>query len=188
MKRILLAAILGGLIIFVWGAASHRFFSVGEMSLLTIPNENAVLETLKTNVPDAGIYFFPGEGMHGASDAEKAAWEETYRTGPTGLLVYRPVGGDPMQPSLLINEVLSNILCALLAAFVAASLTGSYLKRSGLLALFGIFAWVAVSISYWNWWSFPMMFILGDAIDVVIGTALAAFVIVKIVPAPVVRA
>jgi hypothetical protein len=185
MKRILLASILGGIIIFVWGGISHMVLPVGEMGMSSLPNEDAVLESFKTNVPDAGLYFFPGWDWGKDVSAEKeAAWTEKHKTGPAGLLIYRPKGGEPMPPTMLISEFGTNFIAALIAALMAASLVGSYFKRALLLSLFGLFAWFAVSASYWIWYSFPASFILAEGIDVYVGALLAGFLIARIVPAP----
>ncbi len=44
------------------------------------------------------------------------AWTQKHRNGPVGLLLYKPIGGEPMPPTLLLNEFLSNRATALIAA------------------------------------------------------------------------
>ena len=68
------------------------------------------------------------------------------------------------------------------------ALAGSYGKRVALLSLLGLLSWLMISVSYWNWYHFPMAFIAGEAIDVVLATVFAALAIAKIVPAPAVKA
>ncbi len=185
MKRILLATLLGGLIIFIWGAFSHMFLPVGDMGMSVFANEDAVLETLRDNVPEPGMYFFPGwDWSREMTPEQEAAWTEKHRNGPTGLLVYRPKGGEPMPPSMLISELVSNLLGALIMAVIAAALVGSYIKRALLLSLFGLFAWFAISVSSWIWYAFPGAYVFGEGIDVYVGALLAGLAIAKLVPAP----
>ncbi len=189
MKRILLAALAGGIIIFIWGALAHMLLGAGTYGASTMPNEAPVIDAFRGNLPEAGLYMFPGRDMSKSAMSEPdEAWNEKYRTGPAGMLIYRPKGGEVMPPSVMLSEGASNILTALFAALLAASLAGSYVKRAALLSLLGLFAWCAISFSFWNWYHFPMAFIAGEGIDVVIGTVLAALVVAKIVPAPALKA
>src|SRR6266540_3012732 len=99
MKRFLIATLLGGILAFVWSSVSHLVLPLGEAGVRTLPHEAAVLDVLHAQVPKAGLYIFPGEGFGpGATSAQRAAWEQRYRTGPAGILVFRPVGGMPLSP------------------------------------------------------------------------------------------
>ena len=45
----------------------------------------------------------------------------------------------------------------------------------------GLFAWMVISVPYWNWYEFPLAFTLAEAIDSDVGWLLAGFVIAAIV-------
>jgi hypothetical protein len=185
MKRILLAALLGGLAAFVWSSISHMVLPLGEAGVRTLPNEEAVLADLRGSLPEAGLYIFPLMGNPSEATAEEQArWAEKYRTGPAGILVYRPVGGEFNFPRLLSVELLTNILAALIAALLLARMAGSYLQRVLIVAALGLFAWFSISISYWNWYNFPTSFILAEGLDQFLGWLVAGLVIAKITPSP----
>jgi hypothetical protein len=185
MKRILLAALLGGLAVFVWSFISHMVFQIGEAGVRTLPNEEATLEALRGSIPEAGFYIFPLMGDPSkATKEEEAQWAEKHRTGPAGILVYRPLGGEFSFPRLLVVELLSNILAALIAALFLSRMVGSYLQRVLILSALGIFAWLSISISYWNWYDFPAIFTLSEGLDQLLGWLFAGLVIAKIVPSP----
>ncbi|HVS00669.1 MAG TPA: hypothetical protein VMW27_28880 [Thermoanaerobaculia bacterium] len=140
-----------------------------------------MLEAFRNGLPEPGLYLFPGEPGEDSPEA-MAAWEQQYRTGPTGLLAYRPVGGEFSFPRHLSLELLTNILAAFLAALVLARISGTYLSRALLVAGLGIFAWLSVSVSYWIWYGFPSAFILGEGLDQLLGWLVAGLVIAKVVP------
>lgn len=183
MKRIVIGALVGGLVVFIWGAIAHMVLPLGEMGLKSLPNEAAVTTALKSSVPDEGLYFYPGIDMKSASSEEQKAWEAKVRSGPTGMLLYHPLGGEPLAPKQLASEFVTNMLAAALAACLASMMTGSYVRRVFGIAHLGLFAWLTISVSYWIWYGFPGMFILAEGIDQVVSWVLAGFVIAKIVPA-----
>ena len=94
--RILLAGILGGFVMFVWNFVAHDLLPLGEMGVRLIPNEDAVLSVLQTNLGDnRGFYVFPSGGLtSGATREQKGAAmkkaEEQMAAGAGGVLVYRP--------------------------------------------------------------------------------------------------
>jgi len=182
MKRILIAAITGGLIMFAWGAFSHMVLPLGGAGLESLPNEDAILASLRS-IPEAGTYFFPGTDMgKDMTSEQQTAWEAKYRSGPVGLLVYRPAGGDVLSPRRLVNELASNILAAAVAAYLASLIAGPFGCRVLAMGLLGLIAWLSLSISYWNWYSFDITFICAEGVDQVAGWLLSGLAIAKIVP------
>ncbi len=115
---------------------------------------------------------------------QQDAWTARYRAGPAGLLLYQPSGGEPMTPRQLIIEFLSTVLCGLIAAFILASTVGSTGCRALMVASVGLFAWLAISVSQWDWYAFPAAFIALDAIDQVIGWLLAGLVMARMIKPP----
>jgi hypothetical protein len=79
MKRILLAPILGGLILFVWMFVAHEVLGLGEVGVGEIPNEAVVLSAMRGAIPEAGFYIFPGFGLGPKPTGEqrKAAMPES---------------------------------------------------------------------------------------------------------------
>lgn len=184
MKKIVFAALAGGLVVFVWGAISHMALPIGEMGLKNLPDEPAVLSALGASIPEPGLYFYPGLDMKTATEEEQAAWAEKVKNGPSGLLLYRPNGGEAMSPRLLGGELFSNILAAWIAAIVVAMISAPFGRRVLVVGLLGLFAWLSLSASHWIWYGFPTAFVGAELIDQVIGWLLAGLVIAKIVPRP----
>lgn len=192
MKRILLAGVLGGLAMFLWGAVSHMLLPTGEAGIRTLPNEDSVITVLKQSVHEHAFYLFPSAGMMDAStDAERQEWERKYAAGPTGVLIYNPGGGTTLSAVPMLIELASNIGVALIIAWVLSLTAVSYGTRV-LAALFlGVLAWLSVSVSEWNWYSFPAAFVGQEAVDQVGGCLFAGVVIAmvirrkKSIPAPV---
>jgi hypothetical protein len=163
--RTLITGLVAGIVVFAWGAISHMVLPTGDMGLKTIPNEAAVLAAMRQGMSKPGVYFFPGIDMKKSTEAEQAAWMEKLRTGPGGLIVYHPSGNESISPRKLITELLSNILAAILVAFVVSDLAPGFWPRVIASVVFGLVAWLSISVSYWNWYGFSPAFIRAELVD-----------------------
>src|SRR5437016_12424442 len=92
--RAFVAAILGGITMFIWSFLAHDLLPLGETGMREFKNEAAMLDALKTNLGDAhGLYHFPGHkaGPNATrqekSDAMKRATEKA-ATVPPGAWLY----------------------------------------------------------------------------------------------------
>ena len=83
-----------------------------------------------------------------------------------------------MTPRLLVNELLSNIACGIIAAFLVAQLRPMrFARRAACVTLLGVLAWAAVVFSEWNWYGFPVAYTLGAFVDQGVGFALVGLLL-----------
>ena len=179
MKKVLLPGILGGLLVFVWSAIAHMVLPIGAMGVNGIPNnEDALLTAMKSNIQQPGVYLMPGIDMsRKPTDAELNSVYAKAETGPTAFLVYHPTGEKVLTPGQLIRQALFQILGGLIAAFIISATVASLTTRGIMVTLMGVFAWLAISLPYWNWYRFPAAFTIGVGLDNVIGWLLGGFLI-----------
>lgn len=166
MKRILLAALLGGITMFIWTSIAHMKLPLGEAGIREIPNETAVLSAMQSNIAEnEGLYIFPGLGLdpNPSRETQHEAMkhmDEKLARYPSGILMYHPAGSRPivMVRSLSI-EFATEFLEAFLAVFLL-SLTRltTFGARLGFVTLAGVLAAIATNISYWNWYGFPTVY------------------------------
>ncbi len=184
-KKVIIATLLGGLTLFIWGGFSHLVLFIGT-GFKPLPNEDKVMEVLKTNINEQGLYFFPGKDFKNSTKAQDAVFENKFRNGPVGMLIYRPIGGNPFAVSKLINQFLSNLLSVLIVVITVSSIYAGYWKRVIIVSLLGLLTCTAVSSIYWNWYEFPTSFFVAQILDMFIGFFLAGLVICKVIPKPVI--
>jgi hypothetical protein len=182
MFRIILAGILGGIVIFIAGAVIHVATPLGHAGIESLPNDQAVGQLLKSTGPSKdGFYIFPAYDMskkHTA--AEDAEFQAKYTAGPTGILIYHPTGAPWMNPKTLGTELATNIVIALLAAFIVSLSSWSFGQRVLVVTLFGLIAWVSISLSNWNWYGFPTAYILAEGFEQIVDFLLCGIVIAVI--------
>src|SRR5262245_35250593 len=177
MKRILLAGILAGVVVFVWSAIDHMLLPFGHMGVKNLPQEDATMTALKASIPEGGLYIFPGFDMENKSDEAYKAYEAKFVAGPTGILVISPGGLQPMMPRQLTTELLTDIVAGCIAAWVVSLTSASFGRRALLVMLLGVFAWVSVSLSHWIWYHFPFPYIAAEGVDQIVGWLLGGFAI-----------
>lgn len=183
MGRIIFAGFIGGIVMFVWSFVVHQLLPLPqEMSPQQIQNEDAVVAALKQSITDPGVYAFPWTDMSQSMTPEqKQAWTDRYAAGPIGLLVYRPVGEEPMSPKQMVIEGVADILAAIVAAAILAMMACTFAGRVAAAFAIGVIAWLCISVSNWNWWGFPLEYIGGEAIDIVGGWLIAGIVMAMMI-------
>lgn len=170
---------MGSVTMFIWGALSHIFIITG-IGYHPLPNENAIVQTFQNSIPKAGLYFFPGKDFKNTTPYEEKQWLNKYENGPVGLLIYRPVGGNPFSAKKLIAQYLVYLLSAFLSLAIILNSKGSYWNNVLTVSLIGLVGCLSVSVIYWNWYEYPDSFIVAQFADITIGFFLLGLVISRL--------
>ena len=181
-KRILIGGLLGGIVVFIWGAIGHVALPLGEMGISAIPDEESVTNALRSSIKEKGLYFFPGyDKSKPLSESEQKAWEAKLNAGPSGIMVVTPSGAEAMSPKQLGLELASNVVAALLAAILLSMTNVGFVRRVLFVTLLGAFGWMSISVSYWIWYGFPTDFTVAALVMEVVGWFFAGLVLAAIV-------
>ena len=182
MVRILLAGVIGGLVLFFWGFASHMLLPIGEMGMQSIAKEDALAAAMKADVPAPGLYFVPGRDMSKPqSNEEMQAHLEKVAKGPFGFMVIYPTGRDVSLAKRLPIELGTNVVCAILAAVLVSQLRPGFVVRVACVTLLGLLASIMTSVPFWNWYGFPTDFTLAQIAEHTVGWLLAGIALAAIV-------
>src|SRR6478609_3691058 len=190
MGKKLLAGVLGGLAFFFWSYVAHDVLPLGKAGIKEIPNEQAVLSSMKANMPEHGLYFLPGIGLpENATRAQQAAAMEArmhkVETGPSGFLAYHPSLQFSFGKALVV-ELGTNIFQVLLAVILLGQTSlVSFAARWRFITIAGVLAAISTNISYWNWYGFPGNYTLAYLCTIAMGFVFAGLVVAAMVkPAP----
>ena len=183
MKRIGIAAIVGGVVLIIWALVSRGY--VPWHKLGTLPDQGAVTAVLGDTATDSGIYRFPGK-IESESEGEPAAEEsEEAANGPepAGLLVYKAQGAAPMVLQLIVGLVLQVLVAAVAAVLLtmAAPALSGFAARLGFVLLLGVFTIVGAHLMNWNYMHYPFRFTLETAGDVLVGSLLLGIALAVII-------
>lgn len=176
--RLVIAAVLGGLMMFMWSAVAHMGLGLFNSSMKQIPNEAPVLEAMKANITEPGFYFLPGFDMSRTpTEEEMAEYALKHKENPNAVLIYQPTGSDVMTPRQLGNELASNIAAAFAVGLILVFAAVGFGRGVAIATLSGIAGWLSINVSYWNWYGFPAGFITAELIDQAVGWFLSGLVL-----------
>ncbi|HLF13820.1 MAG TPA: hypothetical protein VI932_02885 [Bacteroidota bacterium] len=173
MKKIVLAGIVGGLILWIWGFISWVVLPLHTAAERPIPNESEIAETLARALPEKGVYLFPmmpqetADMSPAGQEAAMTAYVAKFQAGPHGRIFFDPAGGDPF----MVNQMISGLLIFMLSASIVAWLLSrstaageSFLSRVVYCGMIGTLIAVGCYLSEWNWmgysfdWTRALMF------------------------------
>lgn len=183
--RVIVAGTFGGVALFAWGFVSHVILPLGEQGIKKLPKEEPVLEAMRANITEPGLYIVPGmaPGQHGDEAAIKE-WTEKANRGPVALLVYQLRCDGAMTVKQLVLEGLSNIAIGLLAAMVVSYIACGFLLRTLLVGAMGLMSSLDILVSEWNWYAFPLDYTLAQMTMQVAGFLIMGFAVALIVKRP----
>ena len=167
---------------FIWTSIAHMALPLGHTGFSGIPHEASVMASMHQAIgAHSGLYFFPWvDPRQSNAMAEETAMP---KTNPSGLLVYRPPGGDGMTASMLIVEFAKEIAVSLIAAFLLAhTVLATYFTRVGFVALVGLAATLTTNMSYWNWYGFPTDYTFAAMVTEFVGYFAAGLAIAVVLP------
>ena len=176
--RLILAAVLGGIVMFAWGAFSHMVLGLEKDVIKMVPNEDAVSAAMKAQIASEGVYSLPGIDMSRTpNETEMQEWATKYKQGPTAMIFYHTSGEDVFTPKQFGMQFASDAGAALLASLVLLLAGVTFVRGVLISTLMGLGGWVAILIPYWNWYRFPFEFIRMDLIDQIMAWFLGGLVI-----------
>ena len=157
VKFPVVGAIVGGIVLFMWGAVTHMLLP---QPLHSFKDEGAVTQVIRANAPENGVYFST-RGVFAS----------------VALLPDLSDKAQNITPNLL-RQLGTDTCAALLLCFVLRGLRGkSVLAGAGWLALVGFAAFLLKIVPYWNWYGFPSSFIAMEMLDLVGKLFLAGLVL-----------
>jgi hypothetical protein len=186
--RILIAALTGGVLVFVMGATNHMAFQLLDRTFMTLPDEAKVADALQSSGAKPGIYSLPGHpsARDMQDEVKMKALNERYKAGPSGVIIVAPTGQDMMTGETLFKEFATNTIAALLAAWVVSLMapeTG-FVRRWFAVIGMGLMGWFSLVASYGIWYRFPHDFVHDEFLCALLEWGVAGLAIAAIVRRP----
>ena len=182
-KKVVKGAIIGGVIVFLWCLVSWMILPWHSMVFMKFNDEQSVAQAIKDSAPASGIYVLPNTYDYSSSTPTEQMQEglALMQAGPTmfASVQIQGIGQKSVRPFVI--SLLIQIIGAGIVTWMLLHTKGlQYKQRVGFATLYGIAIWILGVLPSWNWWYFPMSYILFILFNLVVGWFLAGLAIAKI--------
>lgn len=181
-KTHLKAAIIGGLIVFIWGIFSWMVFPWHQSSLKRFSSESSVASAIRNNAPESGVYILPNTFSYNdsTSSSEMSRGMEMMERGPFVFASVRTNGMGPMTLKPFVFSLVLQIIGAFIVTWMLMQTKLPFKRQVAFVTLFGVGVAILGQLPDWNWWGFSGCYIATTMLDLVIGWFLAGFAIAKV--------
>ncbi|MGQ0810273.1 MAG: hypothetical protein ACT4OO_03495 [Nitrospiraceae bacterium] len=190
LKPLVVGGLLGGLVLFVWGAVSWMVLSWHLTTLEKFADETAVAAVLTLTARQPGVYIFPNEHKPDPAmpknqpQVAEEADRNRVQQAPFMFAAVSPQGSGSMGAALWV-QLATQLTGAFLGTWLVLQTRGlTYFGRVSFLVILALTAAVLCHLPYWNWWHFSTSFTAVACADLLIGWFLAGLVIAKVAPVP----
>lgn len=173
-KTVIKGAVIGGIIVFVWGMISWGLLPWHRMAMNHFSSPNKVAEVVQSNTMEDGAYVYCCN-MH-PHDCK------SHGAGPFIFAIVKKEGMNMKGAQLLVKGLIINIIAAFFVTWMLfRSKAQPYWHKVGFFVLAALFAAFATHFPAWNWMGFPAGYTFVALIDLVIAWFLAGLAVAKIV-------
>lgn len=183
MKRIVIAAVIGGVVLFAWGFVSWVVLPWHRMEKL--PEQARIAQVMRDAKVPSGAYHLPwmDEDPNATAEQkaqEKEAFDAAHEEGPIALIMYKAEGSSPMGiMSLVVGLVLDIVVAGIAAVLVAMAgpALGGFLGRVIFVLVLGLYVAVGTNLMNWNFMEYPFKFSVQMAADTMVASLLLGIVL-----------
>lgn len=186
--RVILSAIIGGLLVFAWSMVSWMALPYHTQSIHQFKDEAAVTKFIKDQADHSGIYvlpFVPGDTLSKPADEQQKIWEEVQKKQQAGPMMFASVALNGSEVSMKQSMIYGFILQVAGAFIISLILWGfscsGYFCRLFTVISIGLLIALLGSGPGYIWWKFSLPFTLACAADALIGWSIAGLFMAAIV-------
>ncbi|MEO5674959.1 MAG: hypothetical protein ABIQ74_09950 [Chitinophagales bacterium] len=169
MKTLAIASVVGSAILFIYLAVAHVLLTFHYSDFKYTPDQDKLLQTLSEVNLEDGFYFLPYSPPE-ATMEERMYTMQKMMGKPMALINYHARMED--SPMTLIMSFIYNLIAVLILCIAMAAANdklNNFGQRLWFVMLFVFFVIFSNIMLSYNWNGFPMHFISGQIIDIVVG-------------------
>ncbi|MDN3508222.1 MAG: hypothetical protein P0S94_04810 [Simkaniaceae bacterium] len=171
MKRVLLAAVLGGLFIILWELFSWNVIPWYKEAIRPLANEKFVSWIVTENSDDRGIYVLPYPGSKVEKDEQVFIFASI---SPKGLNMSAPL-------YYIYASVTQFAIAGVMGWLLTMTRPQNFMRRVWFLLIFNVIAGCAVHVTNAIWWGVSYAYLTVAMSDLIISGFMQALIIASIV-------
>jgi hypothetical protein len=174
MKRIIIGALVGAIIFFVFQAAMWMGGIHKDVYSYT-PNQEQILDNLNRNLSAEGMYMIPALDPASNPTHEQEEAYMAQNVGKPWAMVFYHTSMSGMDPMYLVKGFLYAFIAAFMTAMVLYYGKFDAFSTRWMVAMsFAVFTLCQGVLDEMNWWSYPWSFIRPQVIDMILGWGLTS--------------
>jgi hypothetical protein len=179
MQKLIKGAVLGGVILFIWGFVAWMVLPWNKMHMMKFKNEQKVAQAVMDGAPTSGIYVLPNYMDMPKHSKERAVGEQEMRQGPYVFAAVSLTGRDPSMAMSMIQGFIVKVIGAFLVTWLLLQTKLAFRKQVGFITVVGLTVGFLAAMPYVIWFGFPAMFAWACIFETTIGWFLAGLGIAR---------
>jgi hypothetical protein len=182
IQKIMKCGLIGGFILFVWGAVSWTVLPWQKSQVKSFSDESNVRSAIRNNIDGSGIYMLPSFNHCQGKPDEIASAKERMREGPFATITVMANGKNPSMVGGAVWSLIVKVIAACLVTWLLlhSAHPHEYNKSVKFITMIGIVIAIAATLPYAIWFGFPGSFAITSMLEIVIGWFLASLAIARI--------
>jgi hypothetical protein len=180
MQKLIKCAIIGGVVLFIWGMISWTVLPWHKVTMHRFQNEERVASAIRDNAEVSGVYVMPNLMNLPKGSEELRSAEQQMREGPFMFASIVLEGKNPdMSLSILKSFILKVVLAFIATWLLLRAKQMPYNKQVGFITMVGLVIGLSTTMTHMIWFGFPLGFSLACLFEIVFGWFFAGLVIAK---------
>jgi len=180
MQKLVKCAIVGGLILFVWGWISWAVLPWQKIQILKFRDEQKVAKAIMDNAAESGLYVLPNTLNLHKDSLEMEIAKENMRQGPFIFTSVCKDGRNPNMFPLVVKGLILKIIAAFLVGWLLMQTKLDFNKRVVFVTVVGVIIAMMMTIPNAIWYCFPTGYTLAVMVEGVVGWFFAGIALAKL--------
>lgn len=166
MKNWIIAALVGGIIIFLWQFVSWTVSGIHSGSFRYHPQQNEIMSTLSNHFTETGVYLLPTSPPDASSEDMEKLYNESLGK-PMASVMYIKSNDSNMAGSMIRGFLVDVLLVLILIYILTRNGTPNMLRMTTGAIAVGLFTWLWGPYTTHNWFQMPWDAITGHLVDAI---------------------
>lgn len=180
MQKIIKCGLIGGFILFIWGAVSWTVLPWQKAQIMSFSSEKDVRSAISDNISGSGLYVLPNLQNYANDPDGMAKAQARMAEGP---YIVAAVAADGRSPNM-VGRAVANLIVKIIAACLVTWLLvqtsqRDFTKAVKFVTVAGVVIAILSTMPYAIWFAFPGNFVVASMIETIFGWFFAGLAIGK---------
>lgn len=181
IQKLIKSALIGGLVLFVWGWISWAVLPWQKIQFMKFRDEQRVARVLTDNAPTSGLYVLPNILNLQKNSLEMEMAKDNMRQGPFIFASVSLDGRNPNMMPVVIKNLILKVVAALFVSWLLMQTTKlTFNRRVVFVTIVGVVVALMGTLPYSIWFCFPSGYTFAAMFEIVFGWFFAGIAIAKL--------